>query len=201
MPESATHYIHKKSQLEKIGDTCFYGSGIGEITLPSTLRKIDINAFDECDNLKTIYVEDSCKASLVDAGMSDSVNVIPLSAPMIGGIAIQDLRQMKDVVIPKGTEKIESYLFWGSRVESVAVPASVIEIGVEAFCNCAKLRKLVFKKTPDKKAKALFAPQSNGSQLRTICTRAFYGCRSLAGVELPDGIEEIGIDAFRASGL
>ena len=75
------------------------------------------------------------------------------------------------------------------------------EIGVESFCNCTKLKKLVFKKTPDKKAKAPFAPQSNGSQLRKIYTRAFYGCRSLTGVELPDGIEEIGIEAFRESGL
>ena len=34
-----------------------------------------------------------------------------------------------------------------------------------------------------------------------IRTRAFYGCGSLAGVELPDTLEEIGIDAFRESGL
>ena len=31
--------------------------------------------------------------------------------------------------------------------------------------------------------------------------RAFYGCCSLRAIDLPDGIEEIGIDTFRASGL
>ena len=34
-----------------------------------------------------------------------------------------------------------------------------------------------------------------------VCNGAFYGCKSLTAVELPEGIEEIGIDAFRASGL
>ena len=34
-----------------------------------------------------------------------------------------------------------------------------------------------------------------------VCNGAFYGCKSLAAVELPEGIEEIGVDAFRASGL
>ena len=34
-----------------------------------------------------------------------------------------------------------------------------------------------------------------------ICTKAFCGCSSLIEVELPDGIEEIGIDAFCGTGL
>ena len=34
-----------------------------------------------------------------------------------------------------------------------------------------------------------------------ICARAFYGCEGLSAVELPARLEEIGVDAFRASGL
>ena len=38
----------------------FENSKIEEITLPSTLRKIDSNAFKQCENLRTIYVKSGC---------------------------------------------------------------------------------------------------------------------------------------------
>lgn len=75
------------------------------------------------------------------------------------------------------------------------IPASAREVGVEAFCGCKNLRKPVFKKLPRRKA---FVPSS---LLRIVHARAFYGCASLTAIELPDTLEEIGIDAFRESGL
>ena len=38
----------------------FQNSGIEEITLPSTLKKIDRYTFSGCNSLKTIYVKSSC---------------------------------------------------------------------------------------------------------------------------------------------
>lgn len=42
---------------------------------------------------------------------------------------------------------------------------------------------------------------SGERQPRAICAGAFCGCRNLAAIKLPDGIEEIGIDAFREAWL
>lgn len=67
---------------------CFYDSGIKEITLPSALRKIGDYAFENCSDLKTIYVEDGCEATLVDAGVPDLTSVIPISATLVGGMDI-----------------------------------------------------------------------------------------------------------------
>ena len=47
---------------------------------------------------------------------------------------------MKDVVIPEGIEKIGNHWFWGSGIESVTVPASVREIGPDAFYKCKSLK-------------------------------------------------------------
>ena len=46
-------------------------------------------------------------------------------------------------------------------------------------------------------------PRRSGSRsgLRVIGRGAFCGCTSLKGVRLPDSLEEIGLDAFRESGL
>ena len=76
------------SKLERIGKYCFDGSGIEETTLPRTLREIGYGVFDKCDNLKTIYVEDGCEASLIDARVPNSTCVISLSTTLFGGVSI-----------------------------------------------------------------------------------------------------------------
>ena len=127
------------SQLEKIGEGCFSGSGIEEIAFPSTLKEVGENAFQECGNLKTIRLAGEHEVDLTRAGIPDSAKVILLSVTLPGNVRLQDLRQMKDVVIPDGVRRIGNNWFWGSEVEKVEIPASVEEIGEGAFCNCVHL--------------------------------------------------------------
>ena len=57
--------------MEYIGRACFCFSGIEEITLPSTLKEIDEKAFEYCQRLKTIWVEEGCTLDVrkyVDSG-------------------------------------------------------------------------------------------------------------------------------------
>lgn len=91
---------------------------------------------------------------------------------------------MKKVVVPGGAETIGNYWFWGSDIENVTIPNDIKRIGVEAFCNCAKLKNVVFKKMMTKKNSTannadISTHQSDEMERRAICTRAFYGCCSL----------------------
>ena len=47
--------------VEHIGEWCFCGSGIEEITLPGTLKEIGKDAFEWCFGLKTILLEEDCQ--------------------------------------------------------------------------------------------------------------------------------------------
>ena len=58
--------------MEEIGECCFYGSGLEEITLPKALKNIGNLAFTDCKDLKTIYVENGCEADLSDLDLPDS---------------------------------------------------------------------------------------------------------------------------------
>ena len=60
------------------------------------------------------------------------------------------------------------------------IPASVVEIGVEAFFECEKLEKVVFKGAASTK-KSLFHPKER-SQLMVIDTGAFGWCCGLKEV-------------------
>ena len=134
----------EESQLERIGDRCFRGSGIEEITLPSTLKKIGEYTFSSCEGLKIIYLEDECLAELVDTVIPKFTSIIPLSVVLPGGMSLQSITSLKNVVIPEGTERIGNKWFWGSRIESIEIPCSVKEIGKCAFRNCKNLRQITF---------------------------------------------------------
>ena len=51
---------------------------------------------------------------------------------------------MKKIIIPEGTEKIGNHWFFCNEVESVTVPASVREIGTDAFYGCENLKQIIF---------------------------------------------------------
>ena len=95
---------------------------------------------------------------------------------------VWDLRELKDVVIPDGVENVKNYWFWGSEVENVQIPASVVEIGTEVFCRCKNLRHLTFAKD---------------SRLERIGDRCFCGS-GIEAIILPNALWEIGCLTFAA---
>ena len=95
------------------------------------------------------------------------------------------------MVIPDGIEQVRNEWFAGSGIDRVTVPASVCEIQVGVFRYCRSLAAVAFKRPRPGK----------GSLLRVICREAFYGCSSLRTIDLPNGLDEIGLRAFRESRL
>ena len=63
---------------------------------------------------------------------------------MLGNIRVWDLRSCKQVIIPDGIERIGNQWFWRADVENVTIPASVWEIGADAFYKCKELKKVIF---------------------------------------------------------
>lgn len=79
---------------------------IEELTLPRALKKIHRDAFEKCEHLSAIYVEEGCKVSLCGVEIPNSAKAGPLPETTVGGARVWDLRNCKHVVIPEGTEKI-----------------------------------------------------------------------------------------------
>lgn len=89
-------------------------------------------------------------------------------------------------VIPDGVLYVAPQAFKGLAVTSVAIPASVIEIGEGAFENCTSLASVTF---------------AAAARIRYILPRAFYGCTALNGFTVPTSVVQIGYEAFASSGL
>lgn len=125
-------------------------------------------------------MEEGSEVSLLNACVPCSTKVGPLPETVLGNVKIWDLRKLKNVAIPDGIERIGNYLFWGSDVESVTIPASVKEIGEGTFCRCKKLKCVTFEE---------------GSQLKKIGRKCFYEA-GLKTLVLPGTLREIGSNAF-----
>lgn len=158
----------------------FEGVEIREVTLPSTLRRIDRNAFQSCYGLQTIYVRGGCEADLSRLAVYDPTKVYPTPETMLGGVSVQGLREQRRVAIPEGVETIRGYLFSDAAVKSVAIPESVREIGDHAFRRCSRLRRVVF---------------AEGSQLQTIGRRAFEGS-GVREIAIPSSVTSLEDGAF-----
>lgn len=81
---------------------------------------------------------------------------------------------------------IGSYAFVAcTALEDITIPKSVVTIGEGAFECCVELSNLQFQ------------TEDNGtSALRTIDQYAFYGCRSVETIDLPEGLTTIGTYTF-----
>ena len=145
----------------------FWRTKIEKIALPKMLKEVGKYLFYDCKRLKTVYVEKGCEASLRHADVPYSAKVGPPPETMLGSARIWDLKELKDIVIPDGVEKIENYWFWGAEVERITISASVKEICTSAFYECGKLSEVVFEE---------------GSKLKVIGEGAFENCSNIRSI-------------------
>ena len=138
----------------------FEESSIESVDLPSTLKKIEYSAFENCKNLKHIELPDKLEYIGKRCFKGSALESIDLLSTLkiIKEAAFKECKNIKRVQLPENLEKIEKQLFMNSSIESVTIPASTIVIGADAFCGCQQLKS------------ANFAP---GSRLKIIRERSF----------------------------
>ena len=92
---------------------------------------------------------------------------------------------LPDEIDGKTIVKIHKGIFKDSNVSHVYLPASLTEIGNDAFRNCRFLYSVTQ------------TPAAGGLNISTIGTNAFNGCESLTGVEFLATATHVGKNAFK----
>ena len=98
--------------MEYIGDSCFCGTAIGEITLPDTLETIEETAFDNCQNILVICLDGDSHLN-INCIVKDHMVLLSRNA-LARGVPLWKFRQQKDVIIPDGIDTIEERWFMNS---------------------------------------------------------------------------------------
>lgn len=175
-------------KVTQIAGNAFAGfSSLKEINIPDTVTDIPVSAFEGCTALTAVNVYyaganyarySSQDGVLYDSGAENETHA-PQPAYMPAG-------KTGSYRIPDGVTAIPANAFAGSKIDRVVIPASVTQIGTEAFAGCANLVSVVFEE-PGASAPAL-----------TIGDRAFADC-AFTSISLPARLANISLARYDAT--
>jgi hypothetical protein len=167
-----------------IGDNAFdHCENLKSISLPDGLRSIGKNAFWHCTNLESISLPDSL-TSIGDFAFWDCENLKSISLPAglisIGKLAFSGCTNLESISLPDSLTSIGEAAFADcTNLESISLPDSLISIGKLAFSGCTNLESVLL-------------PES----LQFIDLLAFYECTNLKSISLPAGLVLVLYQAF-----
>jgi hypothetical protein len=157
-----------------IGDSAFsYCSGVTNLFIPASVTSIGFQAFVYCYDLAAIeVVGENPVFSSLDGVLFDAARRTLLRYPE---------GRTGTYAVPEGVEHIADKAFYYclNNLIAVALPASVVSIGNEAFGMCFAL-----------------AEANLSTNVASIGQGAFFHCGSLPDIILPNSVTNLGDGAF-----
>ena len=192
--------------IEYLGSYAFSGTGITEVTLPTTLKDA-VYPFEKSSVVKATFADGAEIVPSWTFNKYDTLKEVnlPKTITKIGSNAFNDCKSLTEITLHEGIEYLGNYAFTGSGVTEVALPSTLTSSGyafeyssVEkaSFADGAKnIPSWLFNKCSTLKDVSI--PES----VTSIESNAFYGCTSLKEVKFPSKLQKIGNSAFENSGL
>lgn len=177
---SALAEINIPSTVRTIGDSAFDGTALKEINIPADVELIDRGAFTNCNSLEAINVDDKNDFYFSVDGVVYDVRLNTLMLCPAG--------KKGEVAVWHTTTAIADDAFIGCKgITKVTIPNSVMQIGANAFNNCAT--NIIIKCNCD--SEALKYAESRGIATEITHTANFVWKTTLEPDCINKGIEEL----------
>lgn len=175
------------------GISVYSVSGIGDaakkkvtsVTLSSGIKAIGNNAFNGCENLSKVNINNSTLTSVGSSAFADCTKltsiVLPSSVTTFGESVFQGCTALSSVKMECNLSTIPAKTFYGCKsLSGVKTAYYISSIGSSAFEGCTSLSIVDLP-----------------SGLKEIGENAFAGCTSLIDPALPNTLTDIGSGAFK----
>lgn len=177
--------VHLGKNIKSIGAAAFqWCKSLTEVTIPEGVTYIGEQAFQN-SALESIKIPSTVKNILIYAfqGCRNLKNVdLGNGVVSIGQNAFKNCDAIETIDLPDGLTTIgESAFHLCKGLKSISIPASVTSIDVDAFYNDTALEEVIFEE---------------GSKLKILPNRLFYGCSLIKSIVLPEGLKQIGNSVF-----
>ena len=212
-------YIKFPNSVTSIGVLAFYGcNNLASITILDGVTLIGNNAFSDCSNLSRVDISDLSAWCRINFGIEGA-------NPLSNGARLYiSNSEVVELIIPSDITEIKGYTFSGctsitkvtihncvtsigalafsdcSNMINITIPDSVISVGYGAFEGCASLPIIENIRYADTYIVGVVdstnTTYSIAENTRFIGDYAFYYCRSLIDVTIPDTVISIGSSAF-----
>ncbi len=178
--------------VKKISTLAFSNcDSLREFDIPKSTEVIEVSAFENCDNLERV-----------------TFNYNPDKTLEIQNEAFKDCKKIKNIDLPNHTVKLGQEFIAGTSVESITIPASVVNTScynTGVLANCKTLTTVVFADGATVIPYAMCSSDGYESYIENIIipdtvkeiqSNAFYHCNILKSITLPESLEIIGWSAF-----
>ena len=185
-------YIDIPNSVTTLGKSVFQYSCVRYVTLSESITAIPDYTFDKCYQLKSISLPHTIvsigERAFYECTALDKLT-IPEGVTEIGKNALascdfNELVYTGDAVLVLNdiwyTDDMKAIVYVPQHVTEVTVPASVTDVSY-SFANLTNLKKVSFAKT---------------SKILEIGHYAFFDCRKLESVSIPDSVKVINENAF-----
>ena len=175
--------------VKTIGGSSFQGSGLTNITIPSSITSLQGRAFRSCANLTEVILKADVYNSYTTSDYAPFWECTNITSFTIGDSV---------TYLPK------NMLLGCSGLTSMTIPESVKQIDYRAFSGCGRVTELTLQGNLDDVAYIYSAFSSFnlktvkfGESVTSLPGLAFYKCGSLENISIPNTITNIGTSAFR----
>lgn len=174
--------------VTEIGESAFEDSDIASVVIPTGVKVIGDQAFENCTFLKSISIPDSVVS--------------------IGFRAFAECDELSEITLPNGLTELQPGTFYGcTALRKVELPESLKEIGGGAFQHCTALPSIRIPEGVTELGPNIFAFCSSltsvniPKNIKVLTASLFEECDSLRNISLPSAITTINEYAFMLSGL
>ena len=203
--------------LKEIGMMAFASSSLQWAHLEGEVGKIGVGVFSNCRNLETVVLNPSQLVLPVNtfSGCSNMQGIVlPDSLQSIGDGCFKGCVNLRSINIPDKVGSVGREAFYGCmRLYDVLIGSSVSEVGELAFASCEFMETIkVDARNPylDSRNDCNAVIRTSTNELLAGCKetrcpplveriadKAFYQCKRLQTIKLPETVKSIGLQAFK----
>ncbi len=175
--------IEFEGKLETIGTDAFYQqSTLRSVVVPEGVREIGSYAFNRCTSLFSVE--------------------LPSTLSSIGQRCFTYCSSLRNINLPESLVSIGFAAFKDcSNLREVLIPSQIGTINGSTFYNCTHLSRVSFAEGSTLTDIIYTASAPYASYADYDFYGAFQNCTALSSIDLPSGLERIGVAAFYGSGL
>ncbi len=168
------------STISKINDFVFYGcTSLESVTIPQSVTSIGSSAFRGCTNLVSITIEGDSLTSIGFGSFDDCRNLTSVYISSIENWLKIEFSCTGDFQSSNPLSNGANLYLNGSLVTDLTVPVGITEIKIGAFVGCTSLESITI-------------PQS----VTSIGESVFKGCTKLESITIPSSVNSIGQYVF-----